>query len=163
MKRTRYETEDATVEQKRPSYNGRDNIGSVTVKDLVCQLPPTCSPTAPSRFSSIADFEQHYNQFHSFRCIECQRSFPSDRFLDLHIAENHDPFFKLRLERGEKVYMCFVEDCDKLCADPAKRRLHVIDKHNYPKDFLFSIINTGVHRNQTSLLKQRQTPYQGQP
>lgn len=103
MKRTRYETEDATVEQKRPSYNGRDNIGSVTVKDLVCQLPPTCSPTAPSRFSSIADFEQHYNQFHSFRCIECQRSFPSDRFLDLHIAENHDPFFKLRLERGEKV------------------------------------------------------------
>lgn len=103
MKRTRYETEDATGEQKRPSYNGRDNLGSVTVKDLVCQLPPTCSPTAPSRFSSIADFEQHYNQFHSFRCIECQRSFPSDRFLDLHIAENHDPFFKLRLERGEKV------------------------------------------------------------
>lgn len=36
--------------------------------------------------------------------------------------------------------MCFVEDCDKLCADPAKRRLHVIDKHNYPK--VSNLLNT---------------------
>src|ERR1700722_14248192 len=41
-------------------------------------------------------------------------------------------------------YSCFVEDCDKKCSTPQKRRLHLIDKHLFPKDYDFYVINDGI-------------------
>lgn len=49
-------------------------------------------------------------------------------------------------------YACFVEDCDRRCSTPQKRRMHLIDKHLYPKDYDFFIINHGTS-NRSSLLK----------
>ncbi|KAG2017135.1 hypothetical protein GB937_005733 [Aspergillus fischeri] len=30
-------------------------------------------------------------------------------------------------------YSCFIEDCDRKCSTPQKRRMHLIDKHMFPK------------------------------
>lgn len=69
---------------------------------VTCELPPLCSSN-PQRFASAMDFESHYVKFHSNRCVTCGKVFPSERFLDLHITENHDPFAALKRERGDKI------------------------------------------------------------
>jgi hypothetical protein len=49
-------------------------------------------------------------------------------------------------------YGCFVEDCDRKCSTPQKRRMHLIDKHLFPKDYDFFVVNDGIdHR--TSMLR----------
>lgn len=60
-------------------------------------------------------------------------------------------FAVVKREKGEKIYACFVEDCDKICISFGKRRAHLIDKHYYHKNFNFSIVDTGIDRA-TSLL-----------
>ena len=101
---------------------------------ITCNFLPTCNQRP---FSSYAEFESHYHQQHTNRCHECNRNFPTDRYLTIHIAENHDVFNELKREAGEKTYQCFVEGCQRLCSTPQKRRLHVIDKHGFPKVILY--------------------------
>ena len=48
--------------------------------------------------------------------------------------------------------MCLVEGCDKVCWTWSRRRLHVIDKHHFPRDYDFSVINDGID-NKTSTLQ----------
>lgn len=69
-------------------------------------------------------------------------------------------------------YGCFIETCERKCSTPQKRRLHLIDKHMFPRvrlkqaiianraqdsniciqSYNFYIINDGID-NQTSLLR----------
>lgn len=72
---------------------------------MTCELPPLCS-TNPQHFASYDLFETHYLKFHSLNCVQCGKTFPSERFLELHITENHDPFAALKQERGDKI-VCF--------------------------------------------------------
>lgn len=44
-----------------------------------------------------------------------------------------------------------MEGCEKKCMTPQKRRLHLIDKHMYPKNFFFALTKEGVD-GRTSLL-----------
>ncbi|KAL3488930.1 hypothetical protein BJX62DRAFT_169223 [Aspergillus germanicus] len=118
-----------------------------------CSLPPHRETLS---FSSYDDYEVHYQQAHVNRCTECARNFPTDRFLNLHIEENHDPLIAARRERGEKTYGCFVENCERKCSTPQKRRMHLIDKHMFPKSYNFYIVNDGIDR-QTSMLRSMQT------
>ncbi|KAK6534797.1 hypothetical protein TWF281_006097 [Arthrobotrys megalospora] len=113
----------------------------------------TCTlPTCPQRTHPTTEsFELHYSKYHTNRCHDCLKNFPTGRILECHIRENHDMFAVLKREKGEKIYACFVEDCDKICISPGKRRAHLIDKHYYHKNFNFSIVNTGIDRA-TSLL-----------
>ncbi|KAK9376785.1 uncharacterized protein V1513DRAFT_438126 [Lipomyces chichibuensis] len=118
---------------------------------IQCTLPPHCNHS-PQSFASYPAFEQHYTTSHTLVCTSCARSFPSQHYLDLHFSEFHDPFVAARRDRGEKVYTCFVEGCDKVCADMRKRRLHLIDKHGFPREFMFGLVAHGLRPNQTSLL-----------
>ena len=52
-------------------------------------------------------------------------------------------------------YRCFVEDCEKICANPQKRRMHLIDKHLFPKNYDFFIVNTGIDRRSSMLRTHR--------
>ncbi|KAG9686990.1 hypothetical protein KCU95_g5743, partial [Aureobasidium melanogenum] len=115
---------------------------------ITCALPPH----HPIKFTTYNDYEVHYHKAHSFRCIQCANNFPSERFLSLHIAESHDPFNRVKRDRGEKTYHCFVEDCEKVCSTPQKRRMHLIDKHMFPRNYDFQIVNHGSD-NRTSLLR----------
>ncbi|KAL4788047.1 hypothetical protein BJX76DRAFT_316975 [Aspergillus varians] len=114
-----------------------------------CSLPPHRETLS---FSSYEDYEVHYRQAHVNRCTECRRNFPTDLFLNLHIEENHDSLVAARRGRGEKTYGCFVENCERKCSTPQKRRMHLIDKHMFPKTYNFYIVNDGIDK-QTSMLR----------
>ena len=71
----------------------------VTVEVMKCSLPPHSETIS---FSTFEDFENHYAKVHANRCSECRRNFPTEHFLGLHIAENHDPLNEARRAREEK-------------------------------------------------------------
>jgi len=70
--------------------------------------------------------------------------FPDERLLELHFAECHDPIVAIRKERGEKTFACFVPTCIRMFETPAKRRMHLIDVHHYPKEYFFAVTNKGI-------------------
>lgn len=102
-------------------------------------------------------------QSHVNRCSGCGKNFPSELFLTRHIEENHDPLSEAKRARGERTVMildfflplvtilslsdfmnamliclslqfgCFVEGCERRCSTPQKRRMHLIDKHAFPR------------------------------
>ncbi|EXJ63163.1 hypothetical protein A1O7_03608 [Cladophialophora yegresii CBS 114405] len=117
---------------------------------MLCSLPPHRDTLD---FASIEDFEIHYVKDHSNRCTSCSKNFPTAHFLALHIDENHNPIREALQAKGEKTYGCFVEGCDKKCSTPQKRRLHLIDKHLFPKMYNFRIVDTGVDQS-TSMLRE---------
>jgi hypothetical protein len=112
-----------------------------------CLLPPH----KPITFSSYPEYETHYTQTHSNRCSECKANFPTAHFLELHIAENHDPIVAAQRERGDKTFTCFVEGCDKVCSDWKKRRSHLVDKHGFPRNYDFLVVNSGVDGKRSML------------
>jgi len=117
--------------------------------EMICSLPPHRQTLS---FTSYDEYEVHYNKTHVNRCLKCRRNFPTTHFLNLHIEENHDALVSVKKERGERTYSCFVEDCDRKCSTPQKRRMHLVDKHLFPKDYDFYIVNDGIdHR--TSMLR----------
>lgn len=140
---------------------------------MYCSLPPHRETLS---FTSYEEYEVHYNQAHVNRCLECRKNFPTGHFLNLHIEENHDALVSVRKERGEKTvsvpyiwlvdgsepcltklqYSCFVEDCDRKCSTPQKRRMHLIDKHLFPKEYDFYVINDGIDHRCSLLRSGRQ-------
>ncbi|KAF2437983.1 hypothetical protein P171DRAFT_437587 [Karstenula rhodostoma CBS 690.94] len=114
---------------------------------MKCSLPPH----GPLAFASFEAYDVHYQQTHMNRCSDCQRNFPDAQFLGLHIAENHDPISAARRDRGEKTFACLVPSCDRLCSTPHKRRLHCIDKHQFPRDYDFFVVNDGIDRRSSML------------
>ncbi|KAF2485726.1 hypothetical protein BDY17DRAFT_322546 [Neohortaea acidophila] len=105
-----------------------------------CLLPPH----KPLNFETYAEYESHYHQAHTNRCTECKSNFPTSQFLELHIAEHHDPIVASKRDGGARTYGCFVEGCEKICADWKKRRSHLVDKHGYPKNYDFMVVDHGV-------------------
>ncbi|RMD42900.1 hypothetical protein DV735_g2204, partial [Chaetothyriales sp. CBS 134920] len=116
---------------------------------MQCSLPPH---TAALSFTSIEAFEAHYAKEHSSRCARCQKNFPSAHLLGLHLDEQHNPLRSEREAKGEKTYGCFVEGCDKLCSSRQKRRLHLIDKHAFPRLYNFRVVETGIDKSNSMLL-----------
>jgi hypothetical protein len=98
----------------------------------------------PLNFNSYEVYEVHYQQSHTNRCQQCHRNFPSAHFLELHIAESHDPITAAKRDAGEKTYACFVEGCEKVCGEWKKRRAHLVDKHGFPKNYDFLVVEHGI-------------------
>ncbi|KAK5077251.1 hypothetical protein LTR64_005270 [Lithohypha guttulata] len=115
---------------------------------MQCSLPPHDLLS----FASTREFDVHYAKEHTNRCSSCGKNFPSAHYLTLHIDEHHNPVREELAAQGEKTYSCFLEDCDKVCSTPQKRRLHLIDKHMFPRIYDFRIIDHGIDKS-TSLLQ----------
>jgi len=115
---------------------------------MKCSLPPHKETLT---FTSYGDYEAHYNKAHSNRCLECRKNFPSEHLLSVHFEDCHDPLAVIRREKGEHTYSCFVEGCERKCLTPPKRRMHMIDKHMYPKNYFFAVTEKGID-GRTSLL-----------
>ncbi|VUC28299.1 unnamed protein product [Clonostachys rosea] len=129
----KYTELDSTVES-----GDEDDHNSVAMR---CSLPPHAEPL---KFTTYGDYETHYSKFHTNRCLECRRNFPSQHLLGLHIEEFHDPLVVIKRDNGEHTYSCFVEGCERKCMTHQKRRMHMIDKHMYPKNFFFAITKDGI-------------------
>ncbi|EPS34392.1 hypothetical protein PDE_09356 [Penicillium oxalicum 114-2] len=140
-------TSTAQLPHDRSKILHRDTVPSVEV--MHCTLPPHRETVS---FASYEDYEVHYQQAHVNRCSQCSKNFPTTHFLNLHIEENHDPLAAAKRARGDKTYRCFIEDCERKCSSPHKRRLHLVDKHMFPRTYNFYIINDGIDK-QTSLLR----------
>jgi hypothetical protein len=65
---------------------------------MKCSLPPH----EPLTFASIEEHEVHYQKTHVNRCSECEKNFPDQHFLHLHIAEYHDPINAAKRDQGER-------------------------------------------------------------
>lgn len=145
----------AKITELDPSSTGDTDV------EMRCLLPPHKEPLL---FTSYSEYETHYQKAHTNRCLECRKNFPSTHLLGVHIEEAHDCFVMVKRERGERTvsypfpatmcggfadlrivqYSCFVEGCDRKCSTPQKRRLHLIDKHMYPKNFFFAVTRDGI-------------------
>jgi hypothetical protein len=68
-----------------------------------CSLPPH----QPLSFESFEAYDVHYQKTHTNRCSECQKNFPDEHFLHLHIAENHDPINDAKRDQGERTVGLF--------------------------------------------------------
>ncbi|KAI4265845.1 MAG: hypothetical protein L6R38_009145 [Xanthoria sp. 2 TBL-2021] len=121
---------------------------SIAMKCSLAPHPETIT------FTTFEEFEVHYAQIHTNRCSECRKNFPTEHFLGLHISENHDPLVAARKAKEEKTYRCFVEDCNKVCSTPQKRRMHLQAKHFFPKDYDYFIVNDGIDKR-SSMLRTR--------
>ncbi|KAH7267168.1 uncharacterized protein BKA55DRAFT_533954 [Fusarium redolens] len=153
MKRSRELEEelDSDSEQTKPEPSLRP-VSKVTQLEsaiddeentiaMRCNLPPHREPLA---FRSYDEYEVHYNKSHTNRCLECHKNFPSEHLLNVHIEEYHDPLVTVKREQGEHTYSCFVEGCERKCMTYQKRRMHLIDKHMYPKNFFFAVTRDGI-------------------
>ncbi|KAK0722344.1 hypothetical protein B0T26DRAFT_702352 [Lasiosphaeria miniovina] len=117
--------------------------------EMRCSLPPHKEPRT---FASYEEYETHYRSEHTNRCLECRKNFPSGHLLGVHIEDLHDSFIAVKRERGDHTYSCLVEGCERKCMTPQKRRMHLIDKHMYPKNYFFGMIRDGIDGRQSLLL-----------
>lgn len=109
MKRSREsEQEESQDEQdvasmpvpKIVSLDANGSSAETTSAVIKCSLPGHASNLS---FAGYSDYEKHYNNAHTNRCLDCRRNFPSAHILDLHIREHHDALTEIRGENGEKV------------------------------------------------------------
>lgn len=108
---------------------------------IACSIPPCML-----QFENYLEYELHCITFHIHECHECHKRFPTNQFLEIHIDENHNPFWKIARDKGENSYSCFWngDGCKEKCVDRSKRRSHMIEEHGYPRDYDFGIIDYGI-------------------
>lgn len=78
---------------------------------IQCSWPGHATGTS---FTTYAEYETHYEKFHSNRCGECKKNFPTSHVLSLHIQEHHDALTEVKRERGESTV------CTKLSTHPLR-------------------------------------------
>lgn len=73
---------------------------------IQCSLPGHAKGTS---FTNYREYERHYVQVHTNRCLECARNFPSSHVMCLHIHEHHDALAEMKREQGiSTVSACYV-------------------------------------------------------
>lgn len=144
-----------------------------TVTTFQCSLPGHVQGLS---FTKYSDYEKHYNQAHTNRCIECRKNFPSSHIVNLHIQEHHDALTEIRREKGDFIvstscatprrpcdvkglkwsqYVCFVEGCGDKFKSQGKRQDHLIKTHLYPTNYFFAVTKFGIDRRQSMLVEYR--------
>ena len=125
----------------------------INTQEMQCILPGH----PPLVLATAAEFEAHYARDHTNQCIACKANLPSPWMLELHHRERHDPLVAAKRDSGEKTYRCFLQDCEKITLTAQKRRLHLIDKHGFPKNYHFMVIEWGL-KGRRSLLQDIKGP-----
>lgn len=98
----KYTELDSEVAATSDNDDGHDARAATAMK---CSLPPHRDPVT---FRTYAEYEAHYNKFHTNRCLECRKNFPSEHLLGIHIEECHDPLIVVRRDKGEHtVSFCY--------------------------------------------------------
>lgn len=130
------------------TYRKLGAINSADIDNLEDSLSPSNQCTSDKEifcnvlkcnlvFDNVASYQSHYNSMHRFICSECKKSLPTEHLLDLHLTECHDTYFEVRIERGERLYKCYLEECKDLFANAKERKEHCIKQHKFPSNFRF--------------------------
>ena len=69
-----------------------------------CTLPPH----QPMSFLTQSDFETHYHKNHANRCSACGKNFPTEHYMNLHIAENHDPINEVLKQNQGRIVLLHI-------------------------------------------------------
>ncbi|CAG6017351.1 unnamed protein product [Menidia menidia] len=104
---------------------------ALSVSEFACHISG-CTAV----FSTLEEYEHHYNSLHRHVCCTCHRSFPSAQLLDIHIQEWHDSVFAI-LAQKQDMYQCLVAGCGLMFRTSKQRKDHLIRIHKYPPDFRF--------------------------
>ncbi|GAO50492.1 hypothetical protein SAICODRAFT_66091 [Saitoella complicata NRRL Y-17804] len=143
-----HDTGDASKAQRVDGDVDQDRTSQY--QSVTCYHPPACN-LCPKTFPNITAYESHFHTYHSNVCFTCRTNLPSPRLLELHLAENHDPFWSARKAKGESVYGCFVEGCPKMYKSWKKRIEHLVGKHEFLREYNFNLVNFGLSKS-TNLL-----------
>ncbi|XP_041867105.1 zinc finger protein 511, partial [Melanotaenia boesemani] len=109
----------------------KEDRPTLSVSEFACHISD-CSAV----FSTLEEYEHHYNSLHRHVCCSCRRSLPSAWLLDIHIQEWHDSLFTI-LAQKQDMYQCLVEGCGQKFRTSEQRKDHLIRIHKYPPDFRF--------------------------
>ncbi|XP_029305584.1 zinc finger protein 511 [Cottoperca gobio] len=124
---------------------------TLSVSEFACHISG-CSAV----FSTLEEYEHHYNSLHRHMCCSCRRSLPSARLLDIHIQEWHDSLFTILAQRQD-MFQCLVEGCGQKFSTSTLRKDHLIKIHKYPPDFRFDKIKKNQRTQQMKKQQQRDT------
>jgi hypothetical protein len=83
--------------------------------------------------SNCSDLEEHYRAVHSFQCGQCRSKFSTARTLEVHIEEEHSPFFaaQLSLYPDRELFECFATPhCNLRFASKELRNGHCRQIHH---------------------------------
>lgn len=126
------------MKRAREDDTRQDDI--IITQTIYCNFPPCIQ----LEFTNYQEYESHVVSTHDYICESCQKPFPNQHFLLLHIDEHHNPLLQIKRDRGDRTYGCFNETCQETFLNPNDRQTHLIEIHNYPKDYPFDIINNGI-------------------
>ncbi|KAK6207476.1 zinc finger protein [Colletotrichum tabaci] len=146
-------SETLVTDDRVTKFTELEHLAETAAPDRVamkCSMPPHKEALT---FKSYDEYEAHYVKTHTNRCLECGRNLPSEHLLNVHHEECHDSFAAVRRERGEHTYSCFVEGCERKCMTPQKRRMHLIDKHSFPKNYFFALTREGIDGRRSLLVE----------
>lgn len=65
---------------------------------IICSIQP-CENTP---FLNYSSYESHVLTNHTHNCLQCKKRFPNENLLEIHIEENHNPFFDIKKDKGRK-------------------------------------------------------------
>lgn len=99
--------------------------------DFSCGIG-TCDKT----FSSLTEYESHYNSVHKNVCSICRRFYPTNHLLDIHLLEWHDSMFEL-MALKQPMFQCLIPTCSVKLTNRKQRKDHMIKVHKYPSNFRF--------------------------
>ncbi|XP_051273416.1 zinc finger protein 511 [Dicentrarchus labrax] len=128
-----------------------DDKTTLCVSEFACHISG-CSAV----FSTLEEYEHHYNSLHRHVCCSCRRSLPSARLLDIHIQEWHDSLFTILAQRQD-MYQCLVEGCGQKFRTSKHRKDHLIRIHKYPPDFRFDKTKKDRRTRETKRPQQKDT------
>lgn len=118
--------------KRRFEDSDRNNDERSDDRVIVCQEPPCILNKVP-----VELFSEHAMQYHEHRCEACLGNLVTERLLELHLQEYHNPFI------SNKKLQCFEPNCSQLFSTHGQRVYHLRDDHNYPETFDFNILQNG--------------------
>ncbi|GAB6027458.1 hypothetical protein CHUAL_001717 [Chamberlinius hualienensis] len=106
-------------------------------------------------FSTVYDYEWHYNNTHRHVCKDCKKLFPTAYLLECHVLEKHDSMFQLLIHK-QNMFKCLVEGCKLDFKSAEIRKNHLIKDHNFSSNFRFGCFGTAdISKSRKSQLKSK--------
>lgn len=100
---------------------------------ILCNEPP-----CRDNFIRLEFYSSHVENNHNNVCGQCSQNFITERILELHFDECHNPFNCMNSS-----LKCFEPQCQERFETHKERIQHLISNHGYPRFYDFDVIFSG--------------------